>query len=218
MSVCIKCDGTDSIFFYFSLNVCSLLPEGEQLWFLPCRPSKGNPSMIDQKVRLMQLRNFFVKMCAPSPSKMCHWMSTQLVPLWIFRFQTWGLLFKLRWRIWNKMFFVWLPWPALWLLKLLGVEFETWWLLQPSESLNGSPLRHHCCLKGVLRGLEVYRSRLCHLPLPLSLSFNPLSKAPFSLNWQGCSHWERCIFEAVSPLKLEWLDPLHAKCGPSLPP
>lgn len=101
---------------------------------------------------------------------MCHWMSTQLVPLWIFRFQTWGLLFKPRWRIWNKMFFVWLPWPALWLLKLLGVEFETWWLLQPSESLNGSPLRHHCCLKGVLRGLEVYRSRLRHLPLPLSLS------------------------------------------------
>lgn len=107
--------------------------------------------------------------CDPTPpSKMCHWMPTQLVPLWIFRFQTWGLLFKLRWRIWNKMFFVWLPWPALWLIKLLGVELETWWLLQPSESLNGSPVHHHCCLKGALRGLEVYRSRLCHLPLPLS--------------------------------------------------
>lgn len=85
-----------------------------------------------------------------------------------------------------------------WLLKLLHVEFDMWWLLQPAKSLTGRVLHQYKSVKSqkelIKRCLEIWSftlvfSRLYFLKIPLP-------KAHFSFYWRGCSCWEWCVFDA----------------------
>lgn len=113
----------------YTLNVCSVVPEGEQLWFFLCRPFWSSTRVPLTKTSEVDAGKV-ISMGKKTNKKLVVSLDVHIFSaLGTLQVSDLGGLVK----FWTDRFLVRLPWPALWFSKLLTVEFATWWLLQPSQ-------------------------------------------------------------------------------------